>query len=232
MSNCEHFSIRAGEGLRDMTKRSSMAKSGDHLHQDPQDFIGKYENSGRVGNWLIERFFSAAQDLIESTLPEKARVLEVGCGPGYSTSRIKNWRGIDHFLAGEPDPAVCEFARRMNPDVEFLHESAYCLAHGDNSFDAVIMLEVLEHLDDPPAALAELHRISRGVVLISTPREPLWRALNFARGKYLGALGNTPGHIQHWSSRGLIRQVSPLFEVIACAKPVPWTILLLKPRKA
>ena len=119
----------------------------------------------------------------------------------------------------------------LNPDIEFIRESVYELSHADNSFDAVIMLEVLEHLNDPAAALAELHRVSRSVVMISTPREPLWRALNCARGKYLAAFGDTPGHIQHWSSRGLIREVSPLFDVIGCAKPIPWTILLLKPRK-
>jgi hypothetical protein len=29
------------------------------------------------------------------------------------------------------------------------------------------------------------------------PREPIWRIGNMARGRYLGDLGNTPGHIQH-----------------------------------
>ena len=203
------------------------------MNLSPSDqFLGKYQNSGRIGQFLIERFFMAARRLLHPVLGAAPRILEVGCGPGYSTERIKTWRRIGVFVAGEPEREMLEHAREFNPEIMFIRESAYALPHPDNSFDAVIMLEVLEHLDDPPAALAELHRISRGVVLISTPREPLWRALNFARGKYLGALGNTPGHIQHWSSRGLIRQVSPLFEVIACAKPVPWTILLLKPRKA
>ena len=204
----------------------------DQTRLNGQQFTGKYENSGKIGNRLIDRFFGAAKALLEQALPNRAHVLEVGCGPGYSTARIKNWRGVTHLAAGEPDAAMLELARRINPDIEFIKESVYCLPHPDNSFDAVIMLEVLEHLEDPSAALAELHRVSRGVVLISTPREPLWRALNCARGKYLADLGNTPGHIQHWSSRGLMRQVSPLFEVVACARPVPWTILLLKPRKA
>ena len=40
-------------------------------------------------------------------------------------------------------------------------------------------------------------------LLVSVPREPLWRALNVARGAYLRELGNTPGHVNHWSKRGV-----------------------------
>lgn len=195
-------------------------------------FTGKYQKSGRIGKFLIDRFFGSAQHLMDPVLGPTSRVLEVGCGPGYSTARIKKWRGVHHLVAGEPESEMLEHARAVNPEIEVLQESVYSLPHTDDAFDAVIMLEVLEHLDDPPSALAELRRVSRGLVLLSTPREPLWRALNCARGKYLASLGNTPGHIQHWSSRGLMRQVSPFFEVVACAKPIPWTILLLKPRKA
>ena len=37
------------------------------------------------------------------------------------------------------------------------------------------------------------------------PREPLWRGLNMARGAYLKDLGNTPGHVNHWSKRSFHR---------------------------
>lgn len=218
----------------DKNRLSAESNSDRDASQAPphtQSFTGKYERSGRIGKLLISRFFSAAKNLLEPVLPDQAEVLEVGCGPGYSTDHIKRWEGVRHLVAGEPEDAVRALAERRNPDIKVLSESVYCLTHADDSLDCVIMLEVLEHLDDPEAALAELHRVTRGVVLISTPREPLWRTLNCARGKYLSSLGNTPGHIQHWSSRGLIRQVSPLFDVIGCAKPIPWTILLLKPRK-
>ena len=41
------------------------------------------------------------------------------------------------------------------------------------------------------------------------PREPLWRGLNIARGAYLKDLGNTPGHLNHWSKRGFVALLSP-----------------------
>ena len=73
-----------------------------------------------------------------------------------------------------------------------------------------------------------LFRSARGYVLLSTPREPLWRLLNVARGAYLGALGNTPGHVQHWSRRGLRRLVERQFTVDQERLPVPWTVLLAR----
>jgi hypothetical protein len=42
-------------------------------------------------------------------------------------------------------------------------------------------------------------------LLVSVPREPLWRMLNMARGAYWPALGNTPGHLNHWSRRSFVR---------------------------
>lgn len=87
-------------------------------------------------------------------------------------------------------------------------------------------LETLEHLDDPLAALRELKRVSRKYVIVSVPREPLWRILNCARGKYLGALGNTPGHINHWSTRGIRRFVAQELTVIDHRTPLPWSMVL------
>ncbi|MCA9691003.1 MAG: hypothetical protein KC636_15460, partial [Myxococcales bacterium] len=91
--------------------------------------------------------------------------------------------------------------------------------------------EVLEHLEDPAAGLAELARVARGHVLLSTPWEPAWRAMNVARGRYLRALGNTPGHIQHFSRRGLLRLAQTRLDVVAVRRPLPWTVLLGTPRR-
>ncbi len=97
----------------------------------------------------------------------------------------------------------------------------------DGTFDLVLAVEVLEHLPDPARALDELARVARpgATAVLSVPSEPLWRALNLARGKYVGELGNTPGHIQHWTPRSFRRLVSRRFEVRAVRRPVPWTVL-------
>jgi len=195
-----------------------------------EQFTGKYETSGAIGRWLIDSFFRSARILLQPRLEVGNNLLEIGCGPGYSTMRIRQWHSVSNLIAGDPEPTLLRRASLNNPDTLLICESVYGLPHPDNAFDVIIMLEVLEHLSDPPRALEELRRVSRNYVLLSTPREPLWRVLNMARGKYLGALGNTPGHIQHWSTRSLRRHVEPWFDLVACASPIPWTILLLRPR--
>jgi hypothetical protein len=59
------------------------------------------------------------------------------------------------------------------------------------------------------------------------PREPLWRGLNLARGAYVQSLGNTPGHVNHWSRRGFVRLLARHGRVIEVRSPFPWTMLLV-----
>jgi 2-polyprenyl-3-methyl-5-hydroxy-6-metoxy-1,4-benzoquinol methylase len=93
-------------------------------------------------------------------------------------------------------------------------------------------LEVLEHLENPDRGLEELVRVCRGHLVVSVPREPLWRLLNMARLKYLPRLGNTPGHVNHWSTRSFVRWLARQAEVEAVRTPWPWTIVLARPRQA
>ena len=193
-------------------------------------FTGKYENSGRAARWLIDRFYAAVIDML-APVDAGASLLVVGCGAGYSTQYLRAALAPGQELrATDVGDTLLVAARDRNPGIGFFQSSVYRLPLPDKSVDAVVMLEVLEHLDDPDAALAELARVARKRVVISTPREPLWCAMNFARGKYLSSLGNTPGHIQHWSSTGLKHLASRHFHVESARTPVPWTVLRLRPR--
>ena len=84
------------------------------------------------------------------------------------------------------------------------------LAFADGEFDLVAATEVLEHVPDPAAALAEMARVAGAFLLVSVPHEPLWRALNLARGAYLRELGNTPGHLNHWTRRAFVALLGTL----------------------
>ena len=64
-------------------------------------------------------------------------------------------------------------------------------------------------------------------LLVSVPHEPLWRALNVARGAYLRELGNTPGHLNHWTRRGFVTLLARHGEVVEIRSPFPWTMLLV-----
>ena len=81
-------------------------------------------------------------------------------------------------------------------------------------------------MPEPEATLAEMARVARGHLLVSVPREPLWRGLNMARGAYWRDLGNTPGHVNHWSKRGFVSLLSRYGTVEEARSPFPWTMLL------
>ncbi len=84
------------------------------------------------------------------------------------------------------------------------------LEFADDEFELVAATEVLEHVDGPEQALAEMARVASAWLLVSVPHEPLWRALNMARGAYLRDFGNTPGHVNHWTARAFLGLLGPL----------------------
>ncbi len=102
------------------------------------------------------------------------------------------------------------------------------LPFADDEFDVATAIEVLEHVPDPAHTVAEMARVASRWLLVSVPREPLWRGLNMARGAYLKELGNTPGHVNHWSKSSFVKLLSQHGEVVQARSPFPWTMLLVR----
>lgn len=197
-----------------------------------EDFAHKYteEGQGKIGSKLLDGYFKAVKDLVVGMgEKESLKAIELGCGEGFSTERLAKMLPPDTTLyASEFVEELVPRAQKRNPDVEIIQESVYELTHKDNSFDVVFLLEVLEHLDYPDKALEEIKRILKpgGVLILGVPREPIWRGLNMARGKYLKDFGNTIGHLNHWSSRSLVKFIEANFGPVEARKqPLPWTIV-------
>jgi ubiquinone/menaquinone biosynthesis C-methylase UbiE len=183
----------------------------------------KYGTKNPVSRLLVQRFRARIDALILSTLPRS--VLDVGCGEGVVTDELAallpgaRVTGVD-----VPDPALAaEWALRK---AEYVAGNAYELPFENSEFDLVSAIEVFEHLERPEAALAELVRVARRHVLVSVPREPFWRVANVASGRYVRQLGNTPGHIQHFSRRGIATLVGTTADVAEVSGPLPWTVVL------
>jgi SAM-dependent methyltransferase len=188
----------------------------------------KYGSSNPVVKRLMAGFQGALERLWATAAPES--VLDVGCGEGVLTvewaERLRGGRVVGIDL---DDPRLRdEWAARTRPNLEFRAEEATSLSFADDEFDLAAAIEVLEHVPEPGRTIAEMARVARRWLLVSVPREPLWRGLNMARGAYLRDLGNTPGHVNHWSKRAFVSLLSRYGTVEEARSPVPWTMALVR----
>ena len=129
------------------------------------------------------------------------QVHEVGCGEGFLARRLAS---VGYQVRGSDlSAATIAEARRhsagITPPIAFQVADLYRLDPDRDAAELIVCCEVLEHLPDPERAWTCSGRLARPHLIASVPREPLWRILNVARGRYWSELGNTPGHLQHWS---------------------------------
>ena len=177
----------------------------------------KYASSNPVERRMMEGFFRCFDGFVDAVGPD--RVLEVGAGEGLVARRLlERHPSLSMAILDLPDPELA--AEWADIPVGGVQGSVESLPFPDRSVDLVMAIEVMEHVPDPDLAIREIARVSASDVILSVPREPVWRIGNMARGRYLGAWGNTPGHIQHWSKRSFEELVGRHLDVVSVAAPL------------
>lgn len=131
-------------------------------------------------------------------------ILDMPCGRGFYLNMFR-YVSQCRLIGGELDPEVLEKARRnvgQLPGLLLNRTNIYALPYADATFDAVILSEILEHIDDDVRGLCEVWRVLKpgGVVAITVPNANYpfwWDPIN----KTLETLFNT--HIQHGPLAGI-----------------------------
>lgn len=184
----------------------------------------KYVTRNPIARYLVSSFLSTLRETLERLTFDS--LLEVGCGEGYLLKRLENSLRNVTLLASDISPSIIEKAEEIIPDIPKIVASAYELPVEDKSWDLVLASEVLEHVEKPERLLREAGRVGKKNCVFTVPLEPWWRIANILRGKYLSALGNTPGHIRHWGKTSFIREISPHFEIAEYRRIGLWQMIV------
>jgi len=192
-----------------------------------QGNLGKYRSSNPLQLFLIRRFLNKVRSCYKDV--PSGTLCEVGCGEGFvlrdffDEGLLKD-RGVMGLDVREDS---LRFAASLVPEVAFRKASAYELPLDDKACRCVMMLEVLEHLEDPDKALREASRVGE-FLLVSVPREPFFMAANFLRGKNWSRWGSDEEHIHFWGKRAFRKLLEPYGEILRLETSFPWVMILLK----
>jgi 2-polyprenyl-6-hydroxyphenyl methylase/3-demethylubiquinone-9 3-methyltransferase len=110
----------------------------------------------------------------------RIRLVDLGCGNGFVTAKLAE---LGHDVMGfDASPDGIELARKAHPELRFEVASVYeddLKARVGGDVDAVISLEVLEHLYAPKRLFEQSHRLLRqgGALILSTPYHGYWKNL-------------------------------------------------------
>ncbi len=132
-------------------------------------------------------------------------IADVGCGEGITLEKLvntfpgKNIRGVD---AEAENIAICSQHK-----LPVLAGDVYQLPFDDGSVDCVLFSEVIEHLDHPEQALAEIRRVLRpgGRVIIIFPNDFMFKISRILTGMFKEAFYD-PGHVKQWTP-GMMRRI-------------------------
>jgi SAM-dependent methyltransferase len=206
-------------------------------HIDPiqyGNYYDKYRSRNPVTRWLTNGFLEGWGDLVSIVLhrgrPES--LLETGCGDGFLLEYTQRRLNPSRITVGL-EPGILEIRNTFGIPGTFVKVSGsiYDMPFDDDAFDIVTVPEVFEHLEDPERALREVIRVASGYVIASVPWEPVWRIMNLLRFKYVKDIGNTPGHLRHFTRRGFIDFMRQAVDISHVRTPFPWTMVLGSVRK-
>jgi SAM-dependent methyltransferase len=184
----------------------------------------KYSSRNMVVSRLLARMLGSLRVAAGST---DGTWVDVGVGEGLALEAMEARAGLLVGVEYRADKLAMALERL--PGSSGIRADAGMLPFADRSVDVVTCLEVLEHLEAPERAVAELARICRGRCVVSVPWEPFFRLGNLCRGKDIGRWGNNPEHVQQFRPTTLRTLLQRHFAEATVHPCFPWIIGVATP---
>lgn len=191
----------------------------------------KYDSPNPIAQKLLNGFINSITQLSQHIQTPITSVTECGCGQGHVNRHLEHLFPAAVIKGFDLNPEDVSIAsdHKMSESTQLYTKNIYD-TDANELADLIVCCEVLEHLDEPGRALQIMAALKADHYLFSVPNEPIWRILNFMRGKYIKDWGNTPDHRNHWSTRAFVNFVSQELNVTEVLKPLPWTMVLAQPK--
>ena len=156
-----------------------------------------------------------AQDSAGYLLPHLRRgmdLLDVGCGPASVTADLAELVAPGRVVGLDASPAVLDIARDLLAErglrdrVELMEGDVFALPFDDDTFDVVHAHQLLQHLDDPVAALAEMRRVVRPGGSVAAGMDS-WLEVYMATARANGGEPDAGSRLLAWSRAAGFRDV-------------------------
>lgn len=185
-----------------------MRQVGRYCVEDPRTIQGRDDVSPRGWNLGALRVRYALEALEEV----RGRVLIPGCGAGRYVRALQRERSDLWIVGGDLSRTAIREAHRRDPEGRYAVLDACRLPFGSNAFDAVVFLDVLEHVPQPAAMIDECARVLRpgGVLHAFVPLEAqpgtlYWVLRTSERWPIHRWKRDHVGHIQRFSDLDILR---------------------------
>jgi len=157
-----------------------------------------YQREQYAKGGLGKRYWDYRDDNIISAVGDGGRILDVGCGEGLLLEKLVRLYPARDIRGVDIDPLNIKICKEHGLPVD--EGAVYRLPYEDNSFDAALFIEVVEHLDEPLKAIAEISRVLKkgGRILVLFPNDRTFKLARIMTGMVKEAFYD-PGHLRQWT---------------------------------
>lgn len=184
----------------------------------------KFTSKNPLVKHVIKSFKCDIEKMIGYSEPKT--VLDAGCGEGIISQYILSQFNFNMYGIDMSRDMLSKSSKILPVACASVHK----LPFNDKTFDLVICLEVIEHIEMPEKGLLEIARVGE-YAIISVPNDILMRIGNISRGKYLRSFGNFPDHKNHWKYSTFKKLLENYFEILDFKiSGFVWLIAIVKPK--